>query len=78
VVKTPKQQEPEPESPVKEAPFFRNASNMSQDIARLLGLINARTTAAAQMFLAMIPILMIYPFLQKYFTTGLVMGSVKG
>jgi putative aldouronate transport system permease protein len=33
---------------------------------------------AAQMFLAMIPVLVIYPFLQKYFTTGIVMGSVKG
>jgi putative aldouronate transport system permease protein len=44
----------------------------------LLGLINARTTAAAQLLLAMIPILLVYPFLQKYFTTGLVLGSVKG
>ena len=58
--------------------FFRNSTNIGQDIALLLGLVNARTTAAAQMFLAMIPILIIYPFLQKYFTTGLVLGSVKG
>jgi len=58
--------------------FFRNATNISSEIAILLGLVNARTTAAAQMFLAMIPILLIYPFLQKYFTTGLVLGSVKG
>ena len=33
---------------------------------------------AAQMFLAMIPILCVYPFLQKHFTKGIVMGSVKG
>ncbi len=33
---------------------------------------------AAQMFLAMIPVLVVYPFLQRYFTTGIVMGSVKG
>jgi len=58
--------------------FFRNMTNVSQDIALYIGLVSARTTAAAQMFLAMIPILLIYPFLQKYFTTGLVMGSVKG
>jgi putative aldouronate transport system permease protein len=58
--------------------FFRQMSNNSTDLAQLVGLINARTTAAAQMVLAMIPILCIYPFLQKYFATGLVMGSVKG
>ena len=58
--------------------FFRNASNTSSEIANYVKLVNARTTSAAQLFLAMIPILCIYPFLQKYFTTGLVMGSVKG
>ncbi len=58
--------------------FFRNATNISQELANYLNLVNARTTNAAQMFLAMIPVLCVYPFLQKYFTTGLVMGSVKG
>ncbi|MBR4235959.1 MAG: carbohydrate ABC transporter permease [Clostridia bacterium] len=36
------------------------------------------STRSAQMFLAMIPILCVYPFLQKHFTKGIVMGSVKG
>ena len=58
--------------------FFRNATNISEELGKFLNLVSARTTNAAQMFLAMIPILCIYPFLQKYFTTGLVMGSVKG
>ncbi|MDR1559566.1 MAG: carbohydrate ABC transporter permease [Clostridiales bacterium] len=58
--------------------FFRNATNISEALSRYLGMVNARTTNAAQLFLGMIPILAIYPFLQKYFTTGLVMGSVKG
>ena len=58
--------------------FFRNASNRStSDLAVYLELVNARTTNSAQLVLAAIPILLIYPFLQKYFTTGLVMGSVK-
>ena len=42
----------------------------------------ARTAAAsnraAQMFLAMIPALIVYPFLQRHFTKGIVSGSVKG
>ena len=45
---------------------------------RQIGLISDRTGKAAQIFLAAVPVLMIYPFLQKYFTTGIVMGSVKG
>ena len=44
----------------------------------LLTRMNEQTGRAAQLFLALIPTLIIYPFLQKYFTTGLVMGSVKG
>lgn len=58
--------------------FFRNATNVSEQLGTYLKLVNARTTNAAQMFLAMVPVLCVYPFLQKYFTTGLVMGSVKG
>lgn len=44
----------------------------------LLRVVNDRTSKAAQIFLATLPILLVYPFLQKYFTGGLVMGSVKG
>ncbi len=49
-----------------------------RDYTQLLAMMNVRTGRAAQLFLATIPILLIYPFLQKYFTTGLVLGSVKG
>ncbi|MFC4810988.1 carbohydrate ABC transporter permease [Paenibacillus sp. GCM10023250] len=57
--------------------FIRNNTDLSGNLSKYLSLVSARTTGAAQMFLAMIPILCIYPYLQKYFTTGLVMGSVK-
>lgn len=40
--------------------------------------VSDRTFKAAQVFLAALPILVFYPFLQKYFMKGLVMGSVKG
>ncbi len=50
----------------------------SGDFSEMVRRLNVRTGRAAQLFLAMVPIMMIYPFLQKYFTTGLVIGSVKG
>ena len=40
--------------------------------------ISSRTNRSAQIFIAMIPVLCVYPFFQKYFTTGIVLGSVKG
>lgn len=48
------------------------------DFTKLLSMMNVRTGRAALMFLGTLPILIIYPFLQKNFTSGLVLGSVKG
>ena len=41
-------------------------------------MMNARTGRAAQLFLGAIPVMLIYPFLQKYFTKGVMIGAVKG
>lgn len=40
--------------------------------------VSDRTSKAAQVFVAVLPVLFVYPFLQKYFAEGIVMGSVKG
>ena len=40
--------------------------------------ISDRTLRSAQIVIAMVPVLIAYPFLQKYFTKGIAMGSVKG
>lgn len=40
--------------------------------------VNTRNMKAAQIFVAMVPVLCVYPFAQKHFVKGIVMGSVKG
>lgn len=39
--------------------------------------VNDTNMKAAQIFISIIPLMLIYPFLQKYFTAGLTLGSVK-
>ena len=46
-------------------------------IEQLLTVTN-ESLKSAQLFIGMLPILCVYPFIQKYFTKGLVIGSVKG
>jgi putative aldouronate transport system permease protein len=40
--------------------------------------IGDRTLKSAQIILGTVPILLFYPYLQRYFTKGIVLGSVKG
>lgn len=42
-----------------------------------LGKMSRRTSNASQIVVSTVPILIVYPFLQKYYTKGLVLGSVK-
>ncbi|MBD2847516.1 carbohydrate ABC transporter permease [Paenibacillus sp. IB182496] len=40
--------------------------------------LNAETVKAAVLMVATLPILLLYPFLQKYFIQGILVGSLKG
>lgn len=52
--------------------------NMSSTELQRLNALNQRSIKSSQMIVAMVPILVLYPFLQKYFVTGMTLGSVKG
>jgi putative aldouronate transport system permease protein len=41
-------------------------------------LYSDRSIRAASIFLSIIPVLVLYPFLQRYFVTGIRLGSIKG
>lgn len=56
----------------------RDFSALSEAELQTLTEISDRTLKAAQIFLAALPILVVYPFLQRYFVKGIVLGSVKG
>ena len=48
------------------------------ELNQTMALISDRTVKCAQIFLSTLPIVAAYPFLQRYFVKGMVMGSVKG
>jgi putative aldouronate transport system permease protein len=56
----------------------RDTTALSMQEFKDLALLSDRTIKASQVFMGAIPILLVYPFLQKYFVTGIVLGSVKG
>ena len=52
--------------------------NMTPEQLREASKLSDLTLNSAKVVIAMIPIMALYPFLQKYFVTGMTLGSVKG
>ena len=40
--------------------------------------VTATSVQMAAMIIAILPIVVVYPFLQKYFVKGIMLGAVKG
>ncbi len=58
--------------------IVNEASQFSTGDMALLDLLTDDTLKCAQIIIAVIPILCVYPFLQKYFVKGIKLGGVKG
>ena len=54
-----------------------NAAKTTAEAISTLGLTTPITIRCAITVIAAVPIIIVYPFLQKYFVTGIALGSVK-
>ena len=56
------------------APQFDNMNTTAQDISQ----IDTEVVKSATIVVSTLPIMLVYPFIQKYFVTGVMVGSLKG
>ncbi|WP_028611726.1 carbohydrate ABC transporter permease [Paenibacillus harenae] len=57
---------------------LENLANLSLEELDRATKLNNGSLNAAKIFVAIIPVMLIYPFLQRYFVKGITLGSVKG
>ena len=62
---------------IKQLIFQLDTSQMTAEQIKQAATMSNTTLHAAKIFISMMPILCIYPFLQKYFVTGITLGGVK-
>ncbi len=62
---------------INEANILRQQLVTNPGDAALLAQIPTKTLESAQIFIAILPVIPLYPFAQKFFIKGLVLGSVK-
>lgn len=62
---------------IKQMVVTIQTTNLTMDQIENLNKLSNKSLDAAKVFIAMIPMLAVYPFLQKYFVNGIMLGAVK-
>lgn len=63
---------------INKASIAERLAAMSGTGAQIRGNTNVRSLTMACMIATIVPIIIVYPFLQKYFAKGIMVGSLKG
>ncbi|MCR2806783.1 carbohydrate ABC transporter permease [Paenibacillus soyae] len=66
------------QSYIKQVAVVIDPTKMDEEAVKRMSDLSNQTLNAAKIFISMLPLLVIYPFLQKYFVKGITLGSVKG
>ena len=53
-------------------------SSLSPEEQAMLAQVSGKSFNAAKVFVTMLPLMLVYPFVQRHFVKGIVLGSVKG
>lgn len=56
----------------------QNSGNVSSDLAAEISKVPSTGVQMAIAFVAILPIILVFPFLQKYYSKGIALGAVKG
>ena len=56
---------------------IQTSTTMTPDQYKRLAQLSNQSLNAAKVFIALIPMLIVYPFIQKYFVNGIMLGAVK-
>ncbi|AZK46113.1 MULTISPECIES: carbohydrate ABC transporter permease [Paenibacillus] len=66
------------QSYIRQVTVVVDPSKIDAESAKRLSSSSNQTLNAAKIFISMLPLLVIYPFFQRYFIKGITLGSVKG
>ncbi|MFB9273442.1 carbohydrate ABC transporter permease [Cohnella cellulosilytica] len=66
------------QSYIRQVAVVIDPTRMDEESVKRMSNLSNQTLNAAKIFISMLPLLVIYPFLQKYFVKGITLGSVKG